>query len=181
MTVSPGITGSSRKDLVMNKAAISRSSEAGLPVVGVPPTVALILLVVLLNFPETAAAGTCKVTLKLQASPAASVPPVKLKLVVPDNEEPVPQILVSGSPVAVKPGSTVLRSSVKLIAVALAGDKASWVRVKARVTVSPGKTGSLMNDFSRRGASTISNVAEAGGPDTVVPFIVALKFSVVLL
>lgn len=119
--VSPGITGLLRNVLLNTSAAISRVSCAGLPLTAMPLAVAVILLVVLVKLPLTAAAGTLSVMEKVQLAPGARDPAVKFNVVVPLIEEPVPQILFIGRPLASRPASVVDKLLLKAIAVALVG------------------------------------------------------------
>ncbi len=57
--------------------------------------------------------GTLIGTSKVQLPNAGSVPPLKVKLDVPLICDPVPQILLSGNPVATIPDNAAFRSSVK--------------------------------------------------------------------
>ena len=71
-------------------------------------------LVVLVNVPVAAPAGTCTLTENVQLSSGPRLPPVKLNKDVPLIWEPVPQILVAGRPTAAAPVSMASRSSSKL-------------------------------------------------------------------
>ena len=107
-TSSPGTIGSSMNSLVRTGAATTkRSSMAGSPVTGLPPTSAVMAVVVLEKVPETPV-GTCSVTLNVQEVSGLRLPPLKVSTLVPLSVPPqtlcVPLVLTS-------PGNTLSRLS----------------------------------------------------------------------
>jgi hypothetical protein len=81
------------------------------------------------------------------------MPPVRVSVVEPDNSDPAPQTLLLGRPTAVKPATTALRSSVKLMFVAV-WSRSTLVSVNSSVTVPPGATGSSVNSLVSVALST---------------------------
>ena len=110
-------------------------------------------------------------TSKLQLSPALSCPPVKLKLSVPEICEAPPQTAADGSPTASAPGNMAFRSSVKALSVmASAAPSESCRRVKRRVVLPPGATGSSMNCLvSVSAPPTTVNRSEIGCATRLAP------------
>ena len=173
---SPGFTGSSVKDLLIDRLCpekTSRSSIAAGPVTGNPPMSPVTWLVRLVCAPAGAAAGTCTGTLKVHDPPAGSVPPVRVRKLVPEICEPTPQTSFIGVPVAANPLRAASRSSENVIAVALCTASRLAI-VNSRVAEAPGLTGSSVNDFviARRSEKTTSTSA-AFGKGVVVDSIVA--------
>ena len=122
------------------------------------------------------------VTLNVQVSPGLRAPPVKLREVVPDMVDPIPQISVNGRPVAANPVSAALRSSVKASAVTSAGASAGFSMVNSSVAVPPGAAGSSVNSLVKLIEPPVTvSVSVAESPVTVLPPTVAVISLVVLV
>ena len=122
VAISPARYGLAKNSLSKVTPATTRSLAAAAPVTGKPPTVAVTVLVTLGAVPGVAPAGTSSVTLNVQLSPGARVPPIKVSSVLPAepvNDDPAPQ---GGSgrtgKFAIKPVRVVFKSSVKEMFVA---------------------------------------------------------------
>ena len=125
VTVLSGATGSSVNSLVKNISVMSRTSVAGSPVRDCPLTVAVTSLVVLVWLPVVAVPGTSSVTLNVHEESGESVPPAKVRVVVPLIDEPAPQMSFTVPLVDARParaGTRVVRSSVNSISVASVGE-----------------------------------------------------------
>ena len=82
---------------------------------------------------------------------------------------------------AINPGITALRSSVKLILEAVPVASSGYVMVNCKLTLPPGRTGSLINDLLSCGIPIIVRSSEAGFAVTVLPLMVPVKKLVVLV
>lgn len=143
----------------------TRSSLAAVPLIARPDTWPVTVLDVLENVPF-APAGTESVAENVQLAPAASVPPEKLRLDVPDRMEPAPQTFAAGRPVATSPLSAASRSSVKA---KLLTERApsEFAMVNSNVTELPAVTGSSVKLLENcRVTDSTTNVPEAA---SVVP------------
>ena len=119
-------------------------------------------------------------TENVQLPPIARLPPTKLRLLVPVNEEPDPQISLAGRPVATNPLTTASRSSVNRISVS--APPPVLVMENSIVTGSPGATGSSVKDLvnvAEPAVTTKSAIAGSEVPPT--PLTVALTSPVVLV
>ncbi len=162
------------------RASIRSRAVAGSPVTGSPAIVALTSLVMLTaTVPGGEPAGTDSLAVKLHVAPPARVPPLKLKLVVPESVPlPLQAMPAGGSIVALRPAG---RASVKAMAVA-ALVESRLVIVNSRSTVPPGLAAAAENSLvSRiRLASTIRSSLALGNSIAVPPSILAWNFSVAL-
>jgi hypothetical protein len=145
----------------MGSGLMTTISEAAAPVSEPAPTSAVMVLVVFVNCPEEAPLGTSRVTVKVQVllpiaagSPFGSggrFPPEKLRVVVPEIEDPVPHGF-EGALLRLRPAG---KASVKAILVA-ESVLLRFLTVNSRSTVPPGRAGSSRNDFSRVILSTVA-------------------------
>jgi len=129
-----------------------KSSVAESPAVVAAPSSAVIALVMLVKLPPGADSGTSSVTSKALTPPGAREPPERLSDDVPESCDPAPQMLLTGRPMALRPGNAASRSSVKAISVRV------WVpllltTVNSRFTVSPGMMGSSVKAFDKEKTS----------------------------
>lgn len=118
----PGATGSSRKDF--EKTNGSEAIENSAMICGITcvtlSTVAVKLLVVDAYVPSAAPAGTRTSTAMVQLPFAGTVPPMKMRKVVPDSVPP--QVLVVAGPTAARPVRAVDKPSVNTtLVIALTG------------------------------------------------------------
>ncbi len=170
------------KDFVKATDSKSNTSIAGVPKTGLVFRAPVKLLVgQLMEPPNGASAGVCKVTVNEQEAPAARDPPVKLNNPVPLNMEPAPQILLRGNPVAANPVSRPSKSVEKAISEMV---PVGWrfVMVYSTSTVFPGTTGSFRNVLVKpmKLFSTVRS-AEAVGKTTLLPFISVVRLPVILV
>ena len=124
-TVSDGrvVVGTKRAEKLTE--LMSNSVEAAAAVRGTPPTSAVRVDVLSGKVPTAAPAGIWTVTVRVQVSSGCKLPPVNVRVLVPDRVEPAPQPSLWGNPVATKPANPLLRSWVKLMLVAAADGTAS--------------------------------------------------------
>src|SRR6056297_1652237 len=127
--------------------ATTRSALAGSALTPTPSRVPVAVLVVLVNAPADAPAGTRTGTTTVHESPAARFPPVSVTTDVPLICEPVPQTSAAGRPSATKPVSAASRSSLSPISVN--GNAEPLVIDSSRFTRPAGSTGVVWNDLVR--------------------------------
>ena len=145
----------------MQRTIIQPALFAALTMSTVALIVAVTLLVTLLYSPTVAEVGTCRVTSIVHDAPAARLPPLNVKDVVPLR---VPPHTAAGRPVAVRSVSTVVKSSVN--AMAVAAKALVLLTVNRSVTVPPGTAGSFVNDLVSESPAT-SRSSLAALPVTV--------------